>query len=806
MSNKFMKTQCSITALAAAMWIAPAEAQTAAALPGATATSSPPSDASADVASSGDGLGDIIVTARRRAEASQSVPQAIVAFNQGMLAEAHVQSAIDLGKAVPGLNASASSGNAANVYYSIRGRGFNYGASTGSTETYFADVPLSSPFQMPQLPPELFDLDSVQVLKGPQGTLFGRNTTGGAVVLVPKAPTSRFEGYARIQGGTYGSIQGEAAVNVPLGDDVALRVAGFAWKRNGYMHNVYTGPDPVSGSQITPFDFMSRNVQQIRGSLRVDLGPNLHNTIIVTYTRDKSINGEAAGLNAIGVGNPNGLGAFETPTFGSRTQVIQQDYRTRRATAVWAAINTTAFDVAPEITLKNIAAYISGKGDGNAPTTVFGFPGVNFQILVAPREPRNRQFTEEFQVQGKTSDGKFDWTLGGLYDQTRQSRNPSKINFQTYSYQIDHYAAVYQATNIDSYSLYGSAAYKFADKFDLSAGYRHTWDHVDTTGAQQNSIAGPVDLCPAQPVTVATATCAPSVPGYRFKQKFEGNAVNVTLAYHPADRTMVYAGYRLGYKRGGVNPTSGSIDTLAFGGEKIDSFTLGLKTENTIGGIRTRLNVEGYYDLYKNQQVSYTAFIPALNGFAAQTTNVPKSRYRGFDVDLVADVTPWMTLTANYAFLDASYLKFPDPTAPAGTTPADLSVNPVAFASRNKFAISARLHEELPNDAGEIVATPRVSYQSREYSVPTGLLSPVGAFGTNGQITQGAGFVPGYSLLDFRLEWNRLLGSRFNAAFNVTNLTDKVYYLGEGSTFPFGFSTYGYGEPRMITFELSTKF
>jgi len=100
------------------------------------------------------------------------------------LTERAITSAFDLNRAVPGLTVEADSGNAGLPAFSIRGKGQNYGAAAGSVETYFADIPLSAPFQIPTLPPQFFDLQSLQVLKGPQGTLFGRSTTGGAMVLV----------------------------------------------------------------------------------------------------------------------------------------------------------------------------------------------------------------------------------------------------------------------------------------------------------------------------------------------------------------------------------------------------------------------------------------------------------------------------------------------------------------------------------------------------------------------------------------------------------------------------------------------
>src|ERR1700693_3485937 len=183
---------------------------------------------------SADKLEEVVVTARRQTERLQDVPTAVEAFDEKALTEKSITSSFDLARNVPGLIVDTGPGGM--QQFSIRGRGLNFGAAAGSVETYFAEVPMSAPYQMPTLPPQYFDLSSLEVLKGPQGTLFGRSTTGGAVLITPQAPTNDFGGYARLQGGNYHDFQAEAALNVPLvADHALLRVAVFDWQREGYM-------------------------------------------------------------------------------------------------------------------------------------------------------------------------------------------------------------------------------------------------------------------------------------------------------------------------------------------------------------------------------------------------------------------------------------------------------------------------------------------------------------------------------------------------------------------------------------------
>ena len=233
------------------------------------------------------GTGDIVVTAQRKEESLQKVPVAIIAFSQKTLTEKSIFSAFDLNKAVPGLATVADSANSSIPTFSIRGRGQSYGAASGSVETYFADVPLSPPFESPSLPPQFFDLQSVQVLKGPQGTLFGRNSTGGAVLFVPAPPTDKFEGYVRVQGGNYGDFQFEGAVNLPISDKALLRIAGFDWHRKGYVRTI-GGRTDYFGHILPSQTFANQDVTEVRATLLLKPSDSFTNSTIFTYHTDSN--------------------------------------------------------------------------------------------------------------------------------------------------------------------------------------------------------------------------------------------------------------------------------------------------------------------------------------------------------------------------------------------------------------------------------------------------------------------------------------------------------------------------------------
>ena len=188
--------------------------------------------------------GEIIVTARRREEPAQKVPVAITALSAEMLQERRIAGGQDLQGQVPSLSVSAGGQSRDVETIAIRGQGTNYTAAP-AVVTYLAEVPLvAGRVATLQGPPGQFlDLANIQVLRGPQGTLFGRNSTGGAVLLEPARPTDTFEGYVQMQAGNYRDREVEGVVNVPLSDTLKVRMAGRFVDRNGFTRDVLTGTD-----------------------------------------------------------------------------------------------------------------------------------------------------------------------------------------------------------------------------------------------------------------------------------------------------------------------------------------------------------------------------------------------------------------------------------------------------------------------------------------------------------------------------------------------------------------------------------
>ena len=772
----------------------------------APASSATAADARPEQESAGD-INEIVVTARRREETLQNVPVAITALTQAALEQKSIYNPFDLNKAVPGLNVLPDQASSNLPSFSVRGRGQSYGAASGSVETYFADVPLSPPFEAPTLPPQFFDLQSVQVLKGPQGTLFGRNSTGGAVLFVPAAPTDEFGGYARVQGGNYADVQFEGAVNLPLNDKVLLRLAVFEWHRDGYTRTLGGRVSPL-GEFLPSQKINNQDVTEGRATLLLKPTDKLSNSTIFTYHTDRNRGSEQAQYY-------RGADLLPIPVAGSAAdpRTFDTDVNLNRpASRTWAVINTTTFAINDELTLKNIASRIDARGYTANPSDYDGTgsgPLAGLEDGIRPPRPNhNYQTTDEIQLQGHAFDNKLEYLVGGLIDFTRQPGARDNINFFNLTYSVFNPPAApfnesFNDSRFTSESAFSSLTWHLTDLWSLTAGARHTWDSITQTSA---NFLTPVVLF-AIPDTVPLKVNA---------ARFQGWTYNFGTEYHPSSDTLIYGGYRHGYKRGGFNTQVGAPDQLSFAPETDDDFYVGLKQGLNVFGLPGHFNIEPFYDIYHNAQREYLTFTPS--GLTTIVANAEKSTYFGLDADFTLDATSWLSLSGAYTYVNSYWNKFTDKsvTDPAAlATLADpstsLSRNPISGVSRNKVTFTARLHANL-SDGSEIAFAPSFNYQSRFYfddysrrQTNSSSLLFLGGAQLNEEAI-GIDYAPGYSTMDLRAEWNKIRGSEFDLAINVNNITNKVYTLSGNTLYLFGVQATAYGPPRMATADIRYHF
>ena len=734
-------------------------------------------------------LEGVIVTARRREEQTQDVPISITSFSAERLQEQGINSTQSLQASVPSLVVGANGqGSRETESPTIRGQGATFQASPG-VAVYLAEVPLISTITLSQQggPGNYLDLQNVQVLKGPQGTLFGRNTTGGAILLEPKRPTNDREGYVQGQVGNYDDAEFQAVVNMPIIDDKLLvRFAGEFVDRDGFTQDINWHKD-------------RDDKHYWAGRLGVTWRPTdtIENYLMVNYANSHS---NGAGVVPVSFNNAylaivgSCLGACTAPiTDGIAAaqaargpRVVAHSVDSMQKTKAWGVTDIFALDLSENLTLRNIANYSEIElfyrydGDGSiAPINDTNPTGTY------PRDAI-RQYSEELQLQGTALDDHFNYVVGAFY----YVNEPNGIQTG-------------DAVNLG-----------FPDGVDLPRG----------VGVTNRSIAGYLQG------TYDFGAMAPSLEnlrltlGYRYtKDKIEGftntisgsdeNAADtwtVGLDYDVNEDTLVYGRVSRGYKAGGFNTYAVRPDALTFGPEVVTSYEAGFKSDFHVGDAPARLNMNVFYLDYDSIQRAAGDFnFAPPPGFAqsgAQVLSVASAKMKGVELEALIRPIPSLELGANYSYIDAEYTSYnytvPGPFPhqdcsgafiPAGGT-ADLSCLPLQYLSPNIASAYARYEFPIDPKHGDLSLFVNYSWTDEQHTEALYL-----------EQNQPGERLESFGLVNASLDWRKINGSPVDASLFVTNLTNELYRVSNNDIYPMGVlgvQATLYGEPRMYGFRL----
>lgn len=823
---KRVRRRCLATAtIALAAWHGEALAQDGATISRGAENQVPVSRALADdqtQSGADDGFADIVVTARRREERLQDVPVAITALSGDELAERGVVSTEALRQTAPALNIYQNNRQEAGFYIRGQGPGIVGGGARNFTSvaTYFAEVPTTIAGSG-----VFYDLANVQVLKGPQGTLFGRNTTGGAVLFEPNRPTFDLEGSIKGSYGNYDYHEVEAILNVPIIDDrIALRFAGSYSRRKGFTRSIYTGQRADS-----------RNHDAFRVSLLLRPTDRIESRTIVDYNyRDNTGSGlvlRAANPNAPlgslpvpealqqGFGLPaaiplltgaptpiaclsvelpgcptgpfgNAVAAFLaganggfslsglTPQQFSDAVALQGSIGVRRNLArrpvynrnkAYGITNRTEVALSDAITFKNIIAlrrnrtaevndiasgldyaYSEYPGTGSHPPYV---RGVN-------------QFSEEAQLQGKLAEDRLAYVLGFYHEQTKPGIDQS---YRSVTFGSATNTANYFSDKSDA--LFGHLEWKVTDAFQLSGGFRYTWDKRYLT----SSVTDDAGNCTQ--VNTANGLIECPVVG---RANFEAPTYDITAQYTFGPQALVYAAYRRGYKSGGFNLPAPTAETATFGKETVDDFEIGLKADWDVG-VPLRTNLSLFYDKYKGIQIT----LPVLaNGSLINLVqNAGEATNKGGELEVSIKPSAAFTVGGFASFLDAKCATDVGTACRVGRQ--------IAFQPRWKAGVNA---------------------QYAIFDTAVGALTFSTDFSYTGQVTTSdpdapIDTYPSYTLWNARLDWENALARGIDLAAFVTNITNEKYIVGGYPIYSaFGFDTALYGEPRMFGASVRFRF
>lgn len=725
------------------------------------------------------GEGDIIVTARKREERAQDIPIAMSAFSGESLAARGLDKVDGIATFTPNLtfqNNPSFGGASSSAAIYIRGIGQKeFLPTTEPGVGVYVDGVYVARSVGALL--DLVDVERIEVLRGPQGTLFGRNTIGGALSLTTVKPRDRLEASAQVTTGRYSRFDVKGMINVPLGETLAARLSVGSFIRDGYVTRTSDKKD-----------LGNVNTQTGRLQLRWTPSSDFEVNIAVEGTDDRS-NGPALTLSGIdyrsAVFNPQGLpmlppgspatpGAyvvnppFDAPvdnfallnnyiaTFlggqnclgfnpyspqGSGAACYGDQYVSRTTDAgtapqysrnkIWAASGTIEWNLGAA-KLKSITAYRHLKGrfarDGDhSPLTITHF----FDSLT------DEQFSQEVQLTGDAFADRVKYAVGAYYfDET--GNNVNILDFTPVNFQSGG------RFKTRSYAAFGQATVKLTDSLDLTAGLRYTKD--DKSFLPDQTIF--VDRTPGAQLIAGSPNTPKTrvLPFVRVKRSEDDLNPMVNLAWKPADRLMLYGSFSRGFKSGGfvqrVFPPLAA--TPEYGAETASAFEAGFKSEL----LDRRLTLNGAVFLTKYNDLQVQVF----TGVAPVTKNAARAEIKGAELEARLSPGGGFFVEASAGYLDPSYTSI-DPAATEITRASK-------FERISKWTLSASLLKsfELPG-GGEI--TPRLDWSYRSGFFMDAL--------NTAELYQG-----GYHLLNGSVAWD-LPGRSISIVAGVTNITSERY-------------------------------
>lgn len=646
------------TGVSAFAMAAPALAQEAAADAAATAAEN----------SNEAGLAEIVVTAERRAETLQKTALAVSAVTGDALINSGVSEATGLAKLVPALSIQPSGGSSTSFF--LRGVGTQAGNS-------FAENAVSFNFNgvfvgRPTAPAGAFyDLQRVEVVKGPQGTLYGRNATGGAINVLPMRPKlGELSGNVTLEYGNYDAKKGSGALNLPIGENLALRVATQIVDRDGYLSDNYDDERGEAARASLLFKPDGNWSVLLVGDYFNQHGKGPGEVLIPTAT----FNAPALS-DRVGGSDPRSIAAIgayaatlAAPPFcgGFGKLIVSGCVNTPKGDGYlnnefWGVSATIEGDLGFGM-LTIIPAYRSSKTDFRTYT-----PGFLGEV-----QDDAEQTSVEVRLASK-SDQKLRYVLGGFYFKEDQAA----LNY----FAQGDLSTTRFAPNLktESKAVFGQLTYDLTDTFRVVAGGRYT---KEDKSQRTSSVSG------GKPGVINPPLGAPFTGALSF-DKFTWKA---GVEWDAAPASLVYANVATGFKTGGFFVASPPDNTFA--PEKLTAYTVG--TKNRFLNNRLQVNLEAFYWDYTDQQVTFVGGVRTGTGLFANggiTVNAGKSRIYGAELDLAFALSPQDQFTANVQYLNGKYNSLK--TANFSNTGAPIPTGCVVTGSRlaNPGVNAARFYD-----------------------------------------------------------------------------------------------------------------
>lgn len=808
------------------------EAQEASAQPDA----SPSQDADTS------GLEDIVVTARKRAESVQTVPIAILAVSGETLAQNQVRTSADLTALVPALRVVPVTNNPADARLTLRGQ-----TPIGSL-SIINDQPVSLYIdgiyyaRTQGVLGSLVDVSAVEVAKGPQGTLIGRNSTGGAVLIRTNRPKQDLGASARVVYGSYGRLDADAVVNVPLGAGFAVRAVVSSLSADGYLHNVlpqnaavvdafHPLPSfPGGGYRLKDGREFESNSQLYRVSLLYQSDDDF--SALLSYTHRKE-NGSGTKQRVIGFRDQPASTWSAQPTISRAFTDIEGSIfpvgtlaafldRQSRAGFLDVETNGTAsssgkFDVASlelnkrlgTVDLKWVSSRQSFDQDAFERTTlgpiaqqITYFPAKGYVAYQSELTGNSdlRFFGQKLSLTGGLFFFNESNKLDGVITYATTSTGPSTAN---------PVLSTYSGKNT-SYAIYGQSVYNLTDRLRFTFGGRYSIDERQLRQNNQTALG-----CSLRASDTSTTPLNPC-----FRQSnadFRRFTYTLALDYR-FHGGLIYATTRTGYKSGGLNGFANTPGALLFKPERVQDYEFGIKTQGRLGRIPFRANVAAFYTDLRDQQQQLTivnvgaspACVPGTATYPLQCgapqgiviLNSKKSRIKGLEFDLEAKPVESLSLSFNGAYTDGKFVSYQLTTPPGFVlqpgTAGSLDGRPFngpRWSLTGAFQYTLPLDRLLGSSIGDISLRGDFSYSSKpQFSSAT----------TDPIVIANS---PAVTLVNFRLAASNVAGTGLGIAGFVRNAFNR-HYLTSVSGPAVGVSGIFTGfiaEPRVFGIEASLR-
>ena len=743
-------------------------------------------------------LEEIVVTAQKREQNLQDIGISITAFSGEQLEELGLADTVDLATMTPGLQYTLPNAEGSQINFFLRGVGLNEAGDSNENPVavYMDGVYRAS---IGGLHMQNFDAERAEVLRGPQGTLFGRNSSGGLVHFISKRPTDQFEGYVQVGGESFDTIKSEGVINGPLADNLAARASWATNNNSGYVKNEYAGLDPLTGGD--PGDFNETDAFAGRGQLLWTPNEKAEILLRTYYSHNR---GQVGGWQNQPTAFPNiGTAAAPIPDTDNRIEIGPNDvnpfcggapgtdcqgYRDTdgdphkgefdrdgdTAVSAYGISGEINWELANGWTVTSITSYDevdrTQEEDTDASPNLF----VNVAFY-----SKSEQFTQELRLAGESD--RTRWQAGAYYFNWDVVSDYGLILAPGF-----FVLEVDSRQKTDSWSLFGQVEYDLSDQFTLIGGFRYTEEEkkLDYRNVDQPGAAGLISFLtgigattnfpgPTRPTADTMIVFNQSTVGDLAKHDKSSITALAELDWKPNDDLLLYAKYSRGVKSAGFNATFldassifalNTLTSIPFDDETLTSYEVGFKA--IILGGSTRLNASAFYYDYKDYQTL------RFDLFSTFIFNTDAEIYGG-EIEIQASPMENVDLLLGASFLDATGKDVPT----AGTfAPRD-----VDMVAAPDVTLNGMLRYQWPAFKGNMAAIASFYWQDDTwYDIQ------------NFDISRANSYIVG----NLRLKWTSEKNDWTVSAF-VNNIADEEFITyAFDFTGPGGFNQLHFGKPR----------